>query len=233
MKNINKHIDTYALIPARGGSKRIKRKNLFVINGKPLLAYSIETAKNSRLFSRVFVNSDNDEILAEALKLGAEIYRRPEHLSNDSVFVIEVVQEMLESLSFRDETVVGIMLPTCPLRNEHDVIEAYELFKKKGGKVPVVSVSSYETPIQLSQFIGKNGRLEPVFPNDYKKSTRSTDHKTAYKFNEAIIFNTVKILKSQRNLIGEKPYPYTMPPERSIILDYSYQIELVKKLLIS
>lgn len=231
MKNINKHIDTYALIPARGGSKRIKWKNLSVVNGKPLLSYAIEAAKNSRLFSRVFVNSDDDEILAEALKLGAEIYRRPVRLSHDTTFVIEVVQEMLDSLSFTDETVIGIMLPTCPLKTEYDIINAYELFLNKGGEIPVVSVSSYETPIQLAHFIGEDGRLKAVFPDNYKKSTRSTDHKTGYRYNEAIIFNTVKNLKFQRNLIGEKPFPFIMPPERSITLDYPYQLELVKILL--
>jgi CMP-N,N'-diacetyllegionaminic acid synthase len=223
--------NTYAFIPARGGSQRIQNKNLALIAGKPLLAYTIEVAKNCGIFTEVLVNSDDEEILTAAAKLTATPYRRPKHFGGDRVFIIEVLQEMIGTLGLADADVLGILLPTCPLRSEADVLVAYQIFLEQGGEVPVVSVARYDTPIQLAQFIAADGRLDHVFPEDYRKSTRSTDHQDAYHYNEAIIFNSVKNLKSQHNLIGERPIPYVMPPERSIALDYPYQMEMVSLLL--
>ena len=221
----------YAVIPARGGSKRVQKKNLALIEGKPLFAYAVEVAKNCGIFREVLVNSDDKEILAAAANLTATPYRRPKHLGGDRVFIIEVIHEMIGTLGLADADVLGILLPTCPLRTEADVLGAYQLFLEQGGEVPVVSVAGYDTPIQLAQFIGADGRLDLVFPKDYRKSTRSTDHQKAYRYNEAIIFNSVKNFKNQNNLIGERPFPYVVPLERSIALDYPYQMELVRLLL--
>jgi CMP-N-acetylneuraminic acid synthetase len=221
----------YAVIPARGGSKRVQKKNLALLGGKSVLAYAVEVAKNCGIFKEVLVNSDDAEILAAAAKLTATPYRRPEHLGGDSVFIIEVIHEMIGTLGLADTDVLGILLPTCPLRTAADLIGAYQLFLEHDGQAPVVSVAGYDTPIQLAQFIGTDGRLDLVFPKDYRKSTRSTDHQNAYRYNEAIVFNSVKNFKNQNNLIGERPFPYIMPPERSVALDYPYQMELVKLLL--
>jgi CMP-N-acetylneuraminic acid synthetase len=221
----------YAVIPARGGSKRVQKKNLAMIAGKTLLAYAVEVARNCGIFAKVLVNSEDEEILAAAADLAATPYRRPEYFGGDQVFIIEVLHEMIGTLGLADADVLGILLPTCPLRSEADVLEAYRIFLEQGGRVPVVSVALYDTPIQLAQFIVADGRLDPVFPEDYRKSTRSTDHQSAYRYNEAIIFNSVKNLKNQDNLIGQRPFPYVMPPERSIALDYPYQMEMVKLLL--
>jgi CMP-N-acetylneuraminic acid synthetase len=221
----------YAVIPARGGSKRVQKKNLALLGGKSVLAYAVEVAKNCGIFKEVLVNSDDEEILAAAAKLTATPYRRPGHLGGDRVFIIEVIHEMISTLGLADADVLGILLPTCPLRTAGDIIGAYQLFLEHGGKAPVVSVAGYDTPIQLAQFIGADGRLDLVFPKDYRKSTRSTDHQNAYRYNEAIVFNSVKNFKNQHNLIGERPFPYVMPPERSVALDYPYQMELVKLLL--
>jgi len=94
-----------------------------------------------------------------------------------------------------------------------------------------VSVSWYATPIQLAHFIDEENRLMPFFPNDYKKSTRSTDHRRAYYYNEAIIFNKADNLLNQSNLIGDMPIPYIMPPERSILIDYPFQLKMIEALL--
>ncbi len=219
------------IIPARGGSKRVKRKNIMDIAGKPLIAYSIEKALESKLFDAVYVNSEDEEILRVSEQYGAKGYRRPDELSGDKVFIIDVLKQMLETLGATDEWTVGIMLATSPLREVEDIRGAYELYLQKGAEIPVVSVTTYETPIQLAQYSDDDGRLTAVFPDDYKKSTRSTDHKTVYKYNEGIIFNSYGRLKTQKNLIGERPVPYPMPPERSILIDYPYQFELIKLIL--
>ncbi|MCP3932982.1 MAG: acylneuraminate cytidylyltransferase family protein [Bacteroidetes bacterium] len=219
-----------AIIPARGGSKRVKKKNLTKINNKPLIAYSIEVAQQSGMFDQIYVNSDDDDILRCAVAYGALKYQRPKELGGDKIFVINVIKEMIASLSLSSETDVIVLLPTCPLRASVDLIEGYKLFLL-GRKDPVCSVTTYETPIHLGLTLDTDGRLSPLFSKDYKRSTRSTDHPTVYKFNEALIINTVEELLKQDNLIGKKPIPYVMPPERSITIDSPHEMRIVQLIL--
>lgn len=222
---------TIAVIPARGGSQRVPRKNVYTICGKPLLAYTIDVARESGLFERIIVNSDDREVLEIASNFGAEPYSRPPALGNHKAYVIDVLNEMFVGLDIKQDIEVAVMLATSPLRTVEDLQAAYCLFEEGNGKVPVVSVSSYETPIQLAQRIDKNGRMDPFFPDDYIRSTRSTDHNQAYRYNGAIIFNTVAGFMGQHNLIGSGALPYIMPPDRSIDVDWLYQLELIEILL--
>jgi CMP-N-acetylneuraminic acid synthetase len=223
--------DVYAFIPARRGSKRVARKNLERIAGKPLLAYTVETALASGIFDHVVVNSEDTEILAVAAAHGAETYRRPAALASDTTYIIEIIQEMIRSLALPARTVLGVLFPTCPLRTTEDIRGAFALFEERGCGAPVVSVTSYEYPVQLALDLTADGRLEPLFPVDYRRSTRHNDHKRMYRANFAIIFNTCGVLAGQRNLIGERPWPYVMPPERAIDIDDPFQMDLVRLIL--
>jgi CMP-N-acetylneuraminic acid synthetase len=217
-----------AIIPARGGSQRVPGKNLQEISGKPLVAWAIEVARESRIFSRIMVNSDDQEILEVAQRFGAEAYRRPPELGRAVSYVIDVVHEMLATLETRDRTPVGILLPTCPLRTVDDICQAWEIFRENSGRSAVVSVTPYETPIQLAHYVSAQNRLIPYFPEDYRKTTRSTGHREAFRFNGAIIFTTAGVLKHQKNLVGSEPLPYIMPYERSIDIDNGFQLEMVR-----
>lgn len=213
------------IIPARGGSKRIPNKNHKPFSDNfSLVQHAVNTVKQTNLFDQIIVNSDCEDILnsTDAIK-----YKRPIELSNDTTFVIDVIKDCIYTLALENVDIVGVALPTCPLRLPKDINNAFSLFEKN--KLPVVSVTTYETPIFLSQK-KVSGRLKPIFPKDYNKSTRSTDHEEVYKFNEAIIFNTVREFKKQNNLIGKNPIPYFMPPERSIMIDYQYQFEIAQDL---
>ena len=220
-----------AIIPARGGSKRVKRKNIINIAGKPLISYSIKTALKSGVFDKVYVNSDDDEILSISLEYGAIPYKRPVDYAGDKIYIIDVVKEMIESLEMNKDSSIGVLLATSPLRNTEDICGAYNLFKKKNKKHSIVSVTTYETPIQLAQYKENDGCLQPVFSTEYSCSTRSTDHREVYKYNESIIFNNISNILRQDNLIGVKPFPYFMPPERSILIDYPYQLEMIRLIL--
>ncbi len=220
-----------AFIPARRGSKRVRRKNLETIAGKPLVAYTVETALESGVFDHVVVNSEDEEILALAEKYGGEGYRRPPALASDTTYIIEIIQEMIRSLPLGDDVVMGVLFPTCPLRTVEDIRAAFDLFERGGRTAPVVSVTSYEYPVQLALDVTEDNRLEPLFPADYRRSTRHNDHKRMYRANFAIIFNTCGVLRSQVNLIGERPVPYIMPPERAIDIDDPFQMDLVRLIL--
>jgi CMP-N-acetylneuraminic acid synthetase len=220
--------NTYAIICARGGSKRVKGKNLLLINEKPLIAYSIEAALKSKIFSKVYINSEDSNILSTGRNYGAETFLRSNDLATDTTFLLDVIKDQISSLDFLNDDIIAILFPTCPLRTDLHISEAYDLFNSSGEKNPVVSVTKYEYPIQVSLKITETNDLSPVFEKDYKKSTRHNDHDPTYHANYAVIFNTVGKLKTQEKLIGENAIPYIMPYIPSIDIDEPHQLELIR-----
>ncbi len=221
----------YAVIGARGGSSRAPRKNVLPIAGKPMLAYTVEAARESGIFDHVIVNSEDSEILGIAERHGAELYRRPDRLASDTTFMIAVVQEMVQTLELADDDVVSVLFPTCPLRNASDIRGAYEAFMAAGGRTPLAAVAEYDYPIQVALQLNERGRLVPAFGDAYKRSTRHNDHAASYRANYAVMFNTAGNLRRQTNLIGDEPIAYVMPPERSLDIDTPFQMELARLLI--
>lgn len=220
-----------AVICARGGSKRVPGKNLLEFNGKPLLHYTIDAANKSGLFDQIIVNSDDERILNVAESLGAETYKRPEEYKSGTIFLIDVLREMMTSLSWKSNDEVAVLFPTVPLRLAADIQEAYHIFSNNNGQYPVVSVAKYEYPIQTALQVNEAGTLEPVFKDEYKKSTRHDDQQETYRANYAVIWNTVENLLTQEKLIGQNPIPYFMPLKRSVDIDEHYQVLIADLLL--
>lgn len=196
-----------------------------------MLHYTINEAKKSGIFDQIIVNSDDDRILSVAKKEGAEIYKRPDSYKAGDIFLIDVVREMMRSLSWPEQDEVAVLFPTVPLRKAHDIQESYRIFEDNNKKYPVVSVTKYEYPIQTALAINKQGSLEAVFKEDYKKSTRHDDQPETYRANYAVIWNTVEKLLSQEKLIGIDPIPYFMPLQRSVDIDEDYQVLIAELLL--
>ena len=217
-----------AIIPARGGSSRVKNKNLQIVGNTSLVMHAVNVAKESECFSEIIVSTEDPRIEKE-VGSSAIVDRRPHRLANDTASVLQVLTELITRLEIDDKD-VGIMLPTCVLRNADDIRGAFRLYKKDGG-VPVVSVASFEAPVHLAFALSNDGRLLPMFPDDYCRSTRSIDHPKAVRYNGAIIFNCARNFFSQRTLVGEKAAAYEMPPERSIDIDWLYQLEMAKALV--
>jgi CMP-N-acetylneuraminic acid synthetase len=116
-----------AIIPARGGSKGLPGKNIKLLNNKPLIAWSIESALQSKKIDRVIVSTDSDDIKNVALKYGAEVIDRPTHLSTDEATTISVLEHIIEEIPLVDSIVV--LQPTSPLRDNNlidNCIEKYE-----------------------------------------------------------------------------------------------------------
>ena len=118
---------TVAIIPARGGSQRIPGKNIKVFHGKPIILYSIETAKQSKLFDRIIVTTDDDEISNVALNAGASVWRRKAKYARDEVGTQEVVAECLKGMGIADDTEVCCIYATAPLMDVDDLLWGYSL----------------------------------------------------------------------------------------------------------
>ncbi len=170
-----------AVIPARGGSKRIPRKNIKDFYGKPLIAYSIEVAINSKLFDKVVVSTDDEEIASIAKAYGADVpFLRPKELSDDFTGTDEVVSHTLEYFKNRGEVFdyVCTIYATAPLLQEKYLIEGFEKLKNSDA-VHAFSVTSMPFPIQRTFKIDENGRCKMFFPEHYM--TRSQDLEEAYQ----------------------------------------------------
>lgn len=218
------------LIPARGGSKRIPRKNLLPLAGKPLLAYTIEAALNAELFEQVVVSSDDQEILDLAASLGASADRRPESLSGDKIRFVQVIEEYLLRPGIRHEyDSIASMLPTCPFRTGEDVRGAVDLFLQKGGEAFLIAVTEYDFPPQLALDFSADGTtLSMRDPATYGRTTRSQSLGTAYHPNGAIYIASVEGFLREQTFFADPLLGYEMSPERSFDIDYPYQFKIAE-----
>lgn len=170
-----------AIIPARGGSKRIPRKNIKPFCGKPIIAYSINAALESRMFDEVMVSTDNDEIAEAAKKYGASIpFRRSDRAADDHAVLADVIAEVLscyERIGEKFEEFCCI-LPTAPFIKAERIIEGFDMLLSKGF-FSVFPVLKYSYPIQRSLYIdNKSGKAAMVWPENLNK--RSQDFRSVY-----------------------------------------------------
>ena len=173
--------DAIAIIPARGGSKRIPRKNIKDFFGKPLIAYSIEVALDSNLFEKVVVTTDDEEIAKIAKEYGAEVpFLRPKELSDDFSGTADVIEHAIKELEKRGEyyNYVCTLYATAPLLQKEYLIEGYEKLKESDA-MNAFSATSMPFPIQRTFKLNKNGRCEMFTPEYYM--TRSQDLEEAYQ----------------------------------------------------
>ena len=199
-----------AVIPARAGSKRILRKNIKEFYGKPLIAYSLEIALNSKLFDKVVVSTDDKEIASIAKAYGADIpFIRPKELSDDFTGTDEVISHTLKYLKNRGEVFdyACTIYATAPLLQEKYLIEGFEKLKNSTA-VHAFSVTSMPFPIQRTFKIDKNERCKMFTPEHYM--TRSQDLEEAYQ--DAGQFYWTKLNKiSSEIMFGKDSIPVVLP----------------------
>jgi|TARA_B110000046_G_C12973363_1_gene389973 pseudaminic acid cytidylyltransferase len=165
------------VIPARGGSKRIPRKNIKEFQGEPIIAYSIKIALESKYFDRVIVSTDDDEIASVAEKYGAEVpFKRPCDLSNDFIGVEDVVDHAVKYIENEGKRCkyVCTLLATAPLLQKHYLIQGYEELKNSEA-INSFSATSMPFPIQRSFKLTKEGRCKMFTPEYYMCRSQDLD----------------------------------------------------------
>lgn len=222
-----------ALIPARGGSKGIPRKNLALCGGKPLIAYTIAAALGSSSLSRVIVSTDDNEIALVSRNLGAEVpFMRPPELSQDDTPMIAVLSHLLEWLAEHDSEPDAIVLlqPTSPLRRSHQIDEAVELlFRTQASSVvSVVEVPHQFNPVSVMTL--ENGRLVPYLDARQFVSRRQDKPRVYARNGPAILVSRPDTIRKQ-DLYGEYCVPYFMSRRDSLDVDEPFDLELADRLL--
>ena len=205
-----------AIIPARGGSKRLPRKNILDLCGKPLISWSIEAALKSKYISKVVVSSDDEEILNISSNFGADIIKRPYELANDTATTFDAIKHTIDNLE--EYEYVVLLQPTSPLRNEKHIDEAIELLEEKQADA-IVSVCEMDHSPLWSNTLPKDGNMNN-FLRDEVLNKRSQDLEKYYRVNGAIyICKTDKLLENKSFFLKDNIFAYIMDRKSSIDID--------------
>ena len=225
MNNKKKYL---SIIPARGQSKRVKNKNILPLNGKPLIAYTINSALKSKYLDRVFVSSDNTAILEMSKRFGAETLKRPRNLAKDTSTTFDVIKHAIKNIKGFEYVVV--LQPTSPLRDEKHINKAINFLKKKKADA-VISVCKEDHSPLWSNVLPKDKSLKG-FLKEKIVNKRSQDLKNYYRLNGAIyICKIQKLLEKKSFFLKSNIYAFEMSREKSIDIDTKLDFLLAEFLI--
>ena len=217
-----------AIIPARGGSKGVPRKNIRQIGGKPLIAYTIFAAKASNYIDRVILSSDDVEISEVALQYGCDVpFLRASILSTDTATSAEVILDALVQCPGYDYFL--LLQPTSPLRTAEDIDACIEDCLAHNAAACVTVSEVNESPFWMYR-IGRDQVLAPIFPS-LELDTRRQDLEPIYSLNGAIYFAKCDWYLEHKSFLGPSTIAHIMPRSRSIDLDTEEDFSLLKKLI--
>ncbi len=221
-----------AVIPARGGSKGVPRKNIRLLAGVPLIAHTIRAAQAAQRVDRILVSTDDAEIAAIARQWGADVpFLRPTELSGDRAAQIDVVLHALrqaEALDGVRYSHVLLLQPTAPLRTADDIDAALQLLLTSGCDA-VVSYTPVESAHPFYMVTLEDGRPKPLLDVPAGMTARQ-QYPEVYRRNGAI-YATRREVILRRSFYGEDVRAYIMPPERSVNIDSLFDFELAEFLL--
>lgn len=221
-------------ICARGGSKGVINKNIKIINGKPLIAYSIEQAKASRLFEHIVVSTDSDEIARVAKECGAEVFfKRDDQLSTDTAGKIGVIKDAFvrsEKYYNQQYDYLVDLDATSPLRSVADIAESFNQFVTNNNSNLITAMPSRRSPYFNLVEVDINGKV--ALSKQIEASVvRRQDAPKSYDMNASIYIWTREALLNQRGLFCENTGLYVMPEERSIDIDSELDFKFVEFLM--
>ncbi|MEA3315592.1 MAG: acylneuraminate cytidylyltransferase family protein [Campylobacterota bacterium] len=217
-----------AIIPARGGSKRLPNKNILDLKGKPLIAHTIEASLKSKYINKVIVSSDNDNILNISKEFGADTIKRPDILANDTSTTFDAIKHTIENTEKYDYII--LLQPTSPLRDENNINEAIELLEEKKADA-IVSVCEMEHSPLWSNTIDDTLSMKN-FLKDEVINKRGQDLEKYYRLNGAIyIIDTNKLLENKSFILKENIYAYIMDRENSIDIDEKIDFKIAEVLI--
>ena len=212
-----------AIIPARGGSKRLPRKNILDLCGKPLISWSIEAGLKSKYVDKVVVSSDDTEILNISNEFKVQVIKRPNELASDTSTSFDAVKHAIDNLESYEY--ILLLQPTSPLRNENHIDKAIEILEEKNADA-VISVCEMNHNSVWSNTLDDSLSMEG-FISDNLLNNRSQDLKKHYRLNGAIyLCKTDKLLKEKSFFLKKNIFAYVMNSNDSIDIDRKEDFEL-------
>lgn len=226
---MSKKPNIIAIIPARGGSKSLPHKNIRLLNGKPLIYYTIATAKKSKYLQRLLVSTEDNQIAEIAQKYGAEVIERPAELATDTAPTEPVMEQVVATLEREEDykpDIIVLLQATSPLRNSKHIKEALDKFLKNDYD-SLLSVCPSHAFVWR---VGENG--VNAINYDFRNRPRRQDMKPEYRENGAIYITKHKILTREHNRLGGKIGLYVMSEEDSLEIDSEFDFWLCEQAII-
>mgnify|MGYP000969617596 CR=1 FL=1 len=222
-----------AVIPARGGSKGIPRKNIKDLAGKPLIAWTIETAKVSSVFDRIIVSTDDQEIADIARQFGADVpFLRPQELSTDTATSIDVVLHLIQWLRENERYSTDYLMllqPTSPFRSPEDITQVIQLMQSNQEADAIISVTAVDHPVQWLRKMEANGKLLPLDETPLK--LRRQDAQQIYQLNGSIYLIKTETFVKDKTFLPAKTFGYIMPEEKSIDIDTPWNFHMAELIM--
>jgi CMP-N,N'-diacetyllegionaminic acid synthase len=224
-----------AIIPARGGSKGIKNKNIIDLNGTPLIHYTLKEVKKVKEITRILVSTESDQIKKVTDEVGNFTpFLRPNKFAEDSSRTIDAVKYVIEKLEQEYNEVydyICLLQPTSPLRNAEDIENCISIMlgQKTGS---VVSLVKIDEPHPHKMKVISNNTVKPLLSNTDSSVPRQ-ELPPVYELNGAIYLCETKGLLKDENFFPEPSTPYIMPPERSVNINNFFDLKLAEYLLIN
>lgn len=219
-----------AIIPARGGSKGIPRKNINTLGGKPLIAYTIEEALKSKYLDHTFVSTEDPEIAKVSKKCGAQVIDRPSDLAKDTSKTVDAILHAVEYLEREDihSDVIVLLQPTSPLRITEDIDMAVKSYLDNECDSVIGVCEPDHSPFWCFTLSGKY--LQPLFDRKYD-NTRRQDLPEVVMPNGAIYVSSPESIRKYDGFYGDRTIAYCMPPERSIDIDTPLDFTIAEVLI--
>lgn len=224
-----------AIVPARGGSKRLPKKNIKLLNGKPLINYTLEAVVNSNVFDTVILSSDDDNILEIGSKVnGVTPEKREQELAGDKVKVIDLIKKIADRPGYEEEyDVIALFLPTCPFRTAKDIREGFKLLSEDC--YSVVSINEMKDPVQLTATIDDRDVIDPsaiINPSPLVTgNTRSQDFQKIYRVNGGFYIAWLKEFRNKDNFFQGTTKGYIMNKDYAVDIDEQLDFEWAEYLL--
>ncbi|WP_139062656.1 cytidylyltransferase domain-containing protein [Selenomonas sp. oral taxon 149] len=218
-----------AVLPARGGSKGIPKKNIRLLGGKPLIAYTIEAAKGVSAIDRLIVSTDDAEIAEVAREYGADVpFLRPKELAGDAAPVSGAILHLLNAFPAYDS--VLLLQPTSPFRQKED-IEGFLSFAKRSAAKVCVSVTEVEHSPYWMYTVEAEDRLKPILPLPTEAMYQRQKLPSCYRLNGALYYAQTAYYKEHKTFLTEDTLGYTMDRRRSLDIDTEEDLVMAEWIL--
>ncbi len=214
-----------AIIPARGNSKRLPRKNILSFAGKPLLQWSIEAALQCDFISKTVVSSDCPEILSISRLPGVDLHERPKTLALDESSSVDVVLDVLKN--YEKFSYIVLLQPTSPLRCSADISDAIKCFERSWPLNSLISVCETDYNPILTNTLRKNKKMKNFF-NKMQKDDKPLNSQKHYRINGAIYIISTDIFLENRSFLNEETIAFIMKKEKSIDIDSKLDFEIAE-----
>jgi CMP-N,N'-diacetyllegionaminic acid synthase len=217
----------FGIIPARGGSKGVPRKNIRIVGGIPLIGHTIRAAQKSQRLSRFVVSTDDAEIAEAAVRFGAHVVKRPRELARDDSPVDGAIRHVLDAASADFDT-VALLQPTTPLRTGDDIDAALDLFAE-GGADTVIGITQVGDTHPSRMYRLSDGLINPILPEPAGRLRQQLE--PIFIRNGAIYICSADQLRATGSLFGPRLRGYVMPAERGVNIDEEIDLIVADYLL--